>query len=438
MIIYQVLPRLWGRGRFSDWDSPEFDYLKSLGISHVWYTGIIRHSSGKPWVKGDPGSPYSIEDYYDVNPYLADNEQQRISEFKSLVSRTHEAGLGVIIDFIPNHLAPDCKDVPTLDRFDYDWTDTRKIDYSKGEAWDGMLRILRYWAGLGVDGFRCDMVEMVPPELMEQLISGIRRDYPGMLFIAEVYNKDSYRDYIRRTGFDYLYDKSGVYDIMRAVLCEGLSARALSRNWQSLGGEQEKMLNFLENHDEQRLASPFFAGCPQKAYAALAFEALFNDAAFMLYAGEELGEDAREGSDGRTSIFNWSHPRTLLQLHSHLHGGVPLGAEEQAVLDRYREILTLKGTVPFDGGACHDLCYCNQASEGFDADRHFAFLRYGPEAAALVFCNFSGSPASAAIHIPEGLLTQKCHPSRDGIHVEAKPYDAEIILLQRELPAHLP
>ena len=126
MIIYQVLPRLWGRGRFSDWDVPAFSYLKTLGITHVWYTGVIRHSTGKPWVKGDPGSPYSIEDYRDVNPYLADNPDDRLDEFKSLIKRSHDAGLSVIIDFIPNHVAPDCKDVPVLDRCDYDWTDTRK------------------------------------------------------------------------------------------------------------------------------------------------------------------------------------------------------------------------------------------------------------------------------------------------------------------------
>lgn len=433
MIIYQVLPRLWGRGRFSDWDVPAFSYLKTLGITHVWYTGVIRHSTGKPWVKGDPGSPYSIENYRDVNPYLADNPDDRLDEFKSLIKRTHDAGLSVIIDFIPNHVAPDCKDVPVLDRCDYDWTDTRKVDYSRREAWDSMLGILDFWAGLGVDGFRCDMVEMVPVDLMKFLIEGVRMRHPGTLFIAEVYNQDSYRNYIEYAGFDYLYDKSGVYDSMRAILCHGQTARALSWNWQRLSDMQGHMLNFLENHDEQRLASPYFAGDARMGYAALAFEALFNDAAFMLYAGGELGETASEGAEGRTSIFNWSHPASLSSLYSHIREGFPLPVAEQEVLDRYRAILPLKNEEPFSGGACHDLCYCSSAYEGFDPDRHFAFLRYTADRASLVFCNFSGLPASVTIRIPDGLITQKCHPWRDGISVEAKPYDAEIIsLLQPE------
>ena len=127
-VIYQVLPRFWGKGKFSDWDSKTFSYLKSLNVSAVWYTGVIRHASGRPYVKGDPGSPYSIEDYHDVNPYLADVPERRMEEFRKLVARTHKAGLKVIIDYIPNHVSPDCNDLPKCDWCDYDWTDTRKVD----------------------------------------------------------------------------------------------------------------------------------------------------------------------------------------------------------------------------------------------------------------------------------------------------------------------
>ena len=127
-IIYQVLPRLWGNdtqrpkkngnlgdngtGKLSDIDTDTLEYLKWLGCTHVWYTGIIRHStqsseegcipSHPQFVKGKAGSPYAICDYYDVNPYLADNPSDRIYEFEQLIKRTHEAGLKVIIDFVPN------------------------------------------------------------------------------------------------------------------------------------------------------------------------------------------------------------------------------------------------------------------------------------------------------------------------------------------------
>ena len=114
MIIYQVLPRLWGKGKFSEFDPETMSYFKSLGVSHVWYTGIIRHAttvsaegcpaSDTQIVKGAAGSPYAITDYYDVNPYLADNPYERMGEFEALLKRNHDTGLKVIIDLIPNHV----------------------------------------------------------------------------------------------------------------------------------------------------------------------------------------------------------------------------------------------------------------------------------------------------------------------------------------------
>ena len=77
-IIYQALPRLWGKGHFSDWTGKAFSYLKTLGVDYLWLTGVPRHESGTPFTKGCPGSPYAIIDWYDVNPYLADNEDKRM------------------------------------------------------------------------------------------------------------------------------------------------------------------------------------------------------------------------------------------------------------------------------------------------------------------------------------------------------------------------
>lgn len=133
IIIYQMFPRQWGNlnktqktngtlaengcGKFSKIDNESLNYFRSLGVTHLWFTGIIRHAtqtdtdgcvaSSADWVKGKAGSPYAITDYYDVNPYLADNPDDRMAEFEALVKRTHEAGLKVIIDFIPNHVARD-------------------------------------------------------------------------------------------------------------------------------------------------------------------------------------------------------------------------------------------------------------------------------------------------------------------------------------------
>ena len=253
MIVYQVLARLFGSGRFSAFDSRSLGFLKDLGITHIWYTGVLRHSSGKDYVKGNIGSPYSITDYYDVNPYLANNEEDRMAEFERLINRTHKAGMKVILDLIPNHVSPDYSDshggIPTLGRHDYDWTDTDKIDYSDRRSWDALENIVSYWCSKGVDGFRCDMVELVPVRFFSEMITRTRKDYPGTVFIGECYDFANYATYLNQGHFDYLYDKSGMYDTLRGVVAGDRPASDITANWQKLGPLQGRMLNFLENHD---------------------------------------------------------------------------------------------------------------------------------------------------------------------------------------------
>ncbi len=504
LIIYQILPRLWGNtegknikngtlaengcGKFSSIDTITLEYIKSLGVSHVWYTGIIRHAtaedtcgcipSSKDWVKGRAGSPYSITDYYDVNPYLAEIPENRMDEFRQLVSRTHEAGLKVIIDFVPNHVArdygrftamhpaptgmaalgesddksvhwkesndffyyPDSPLVLPIERQTYmempamasgnayspapgvnDWYDTVKLNYcdSHTETWEKMYDIVNFWTVQGVDGFRCDMVELVPPAFFKWLIAKIKKDRPDMLFIAEVYQKALYSKYIREVGFDLLYDKSGMYDALRAIVEKNVndsgvpveawqSARRITWNWQSLGDLQPYMLNFLENHDEQRFASSFFGGDARKSYAALYASLYFNNAPFMLYAGEEVGEHGMDnegfsGTDGRTSIFDWWAPESLTRLYRYIHGEQDaLTREESAVLETYRKALRFAANDnAVNQGTVYDLCYCNYSSDGFNPDRHFAFLRDYEEETLLIACNFSPNDADMKISIPE-------------------------------------
>ena len=117
MIIYQMLPRLWGDGTLGSIDEASFEHFRSLGITHVWYTGLLEHATctdytafgilrdHRAMVKGKAGSPYAIKDYYDIDPDLADDVNARMLEFENLVRRTHAAKLKVIIDFVPNHVA---------------------------------------------------------------------------------------------------------------------------------------------------------------------------------------------------------------------------------------------------------------------------------------------------------------------------------------------
>lgn len=504
VIIYQMLPRLWGNiggknikngtlkdngcGKFSSIDTISLEYLRSLGVSHVWYTGIIRHAtaedsdgctpSSADWVKGRAGSPYSIRDYYDVNPYLADDPENRMEEFHKLVERTHAAGLKVIIDFVPNHVARDYgrfaaahpaptgmaalgesddKSVHWKDSNDFfyypgiplalpiqnqtymempamasgnsytsspgvnDWYDTIKLNYcdSHTETWEKMYDIVNFWAGQGVDGFRCDMVELVPPAFFKWLISRIKKDRPDLLFVAEVYQKTLYSKYIREIGFDLLYDKSGIYDTLRAIVEKNVkdsgvpvedwqSAKRITWNWQSLGDLQPYMLNFLENHDEQRFASDFFGCDARNSYAALYTALYLNNAPFMLYAGEEVGERGMDnegfsGRDGRTSIFDWWAPSSLTRLYKYIHGEKEaLAPEEETMLDTYRKALKFAAEDnAVSKGTFYDLCYCNYASDGFNPDRHFAFLRDFEDETLLIVCNFSKNDAEMRISIPE-------------------------------------
>ena len=442
-IIYQLLPRLWGSGKFSSIDAESLDYIKGLGVSHIWYTGIIRHasvSSGEKVVKGDAGSPYAITDYYDVNPYLADDKDKRIEEFVQLVDRTHSAGLKVLVDFVPNHVAREYKGVlgkdddtsvhwaPENDFFYYpgrdlklpvqcgytesparasgnaftsepdinDWWETVRINYCDfhTSTWDKMYNAVRFWALKGVDGFRCDMVELVPWQFMKWLIARIKDEFPSVIFVAEVYEKDKYRLYCDGVGFDLLYDKSGLYDTLRAVTCSGLSAREITWNWQFLGDLQPRMLNFLENHDEQRVASDFFCGSAAGGYAALAVSLLLNTAPFMLYFGQECGERGMQqegfsGLDGRTSIFDWCKVPALEN-------------PDTEVLARYKSILALANTPLFSVGQTYDLCYCQDGA--FDPDRHFAWIRALDGASCIVVANFSSSDQDITVRIPPEAL----------------------------------
>ncbi len=549
-IIYQMIPRLWGNdtaepvkngtlsengtGKFSDIDSGTLDYIKWLGCSHVWYTGVLRHStqsseegcipSHPQFVKGKAGSPYAICDYYDVNPYLADNPEDRMAEFEQLIKRTHDAGLKLIIDFVPNHVSRDYGKVtvsdghPVLgadddksvhwkaenDFFYYvgesltlptpvpegmepyqeypamatgnncysptpginDWYETVKINYGDDHTgtWDKMYDIIDFWASKGVDGFRCDMVELVPPQFFKWLISKIKSKYPEVIFVAEVYKKDLYWEYIRSVGFDILYDKSGLYDTLRTVVEKNVndngmpvelwqSATGITRNWQFLGDLQPYMLNFLENHDEQRFASEFFGKSAMNTLAPLYVSLYLNTAPFMIYFGEEVGEKGMDeegfsGRDGRTTIFDWWSVASVRRLRKMIGSGsyrtLDAGDVEKSGLERGEAELFCRfaeatrfaaSDSAIQKGTTYDLCYCNYASEGFDKNRHFIFLRDHADHTVLVAANFSNQKAHIKITIPDhafewmGIpVTDKLYPGKV-IEINVEPMDGTLITL---------
>ncbi|MBO7073556.1 MAG: alpha-amylase [Bacteroidales bacterium] len=418
MIIYQLFPRVFGAneskkcGTFSDINDAEIERIKSLSVSHLWLTGVIRHSGWRdtnPVVtKGKAGSPYAIVDYYDIDPDLADNEADRMAEFEQTVERIHRHGLKVLIDFVPNHLAREYRGGFTDDNFyilpnqkfiaptengekyyEYpakatgndvfsptpslnDWYDTVKLNYTNRDTWDKMLKIMQFWCGKGVDGFRCDMAEMVPVEFWRWAIAELRKSF-NVTMIAEIYQPHLYKSYVE-AGFDYLYDKVGLYNTLENIYRYGQRADTISDVWKGLNGLYDNMLRFMENHDEVRLASRYFMKKPENAIPFVALSALMSRCPFMLYNGQEYGEDAADSDNGRTSIFDYNYMKI----------------KNLQIFDFYKYLLNFRESHhAIMRGAFYDLMWANPWYNNFDPQYVYAFLRYYGNDKLLIVINFN-------------------------------------------------
>ena len=499
IIIYQLLPRLYGNrnttrkengsisdngcGKFNDLTASVLKSIWQKGATHVWFTGVIRHATKTDYsahgipvnhpaiVKGNAGSPYAITDYYDVDPDLAEDVDSRMAEFEALVARAHKSRLGVIIDFVPNHVArqyvslckpkgvcdlgaddnhdqgfnpqnnfyycPGCSFEPYLDlyagtaepyheepakatgndHFDHkpgqnDWYETVKlnygVDYYAGgigyfnpipDTWFKMRDILLFWASKGVQGVRCDMAEMVPVDFWRWAIAEVRRQYPDYLFIGEVYIPALYRQYVE-AGFTYLYDKVGMYDTLRDITAGG-SATRITGAWQSTDDISDHMLYFLENHDEQRIASDFFAADAFKAIPALVVSTLFRSCPYMHYFAQEYGEKGMDkegfsGRDGRTTIFDYWSVDTMCRADE---GN--LTEDEKKLADIYSKLMNFARTDKTVTGLSYDLMYANPHSASFNPDRQYAFLRRSGRQLLVVVVNFDNLDRDILLNIPE-------------------------------------
>lgn len=538
-IIYQLLPRLFtnpiencipngtieenGVGKMNDITLKVLNSINKLGITHIWYTGIIEHAQktnyskygivpDNPYiVKGNAGSPYAIKDYYDVDPDLSVNVAKRIDEFENLIKRTHDANMKVIIDFVPNHVArqynSDSKPVGIEDlgvgddntyffkqsnNFYYiprqqfapnvdlgegsdeyhefpakatgndcfsafpginDWYETVKlnygVDYGDGSrnfdpipnTWFKMLHILRFWASKGIDGFRCDMAHMVPLEFWQWAISNVKKTYPEIIFIAEIYDTSLYRDFIYIGGFDYLYDKVTLYDTLRAVQCSNYSAAQITNCWQTVEGINGNMLNFLENHDEQRFASTQYAGDAAIVIPSLIVSSMINTGPMMIYAGQELGEPAADaegysGLDGRTTIFDyWSIP-TLRRWYNNGNCDEKLLTSREVWLRNiYSKILNIcNQEKAISNGNFFDLMYVNYDNPSLNPHDHYVFLRNFENETLLIAVNFRSSSCDLKINIPRHAFNTLSIPEGKFEAVELLSSDKNIKAFSSEIP----
>ena len=515
-IIYQVLPRLFGNrnstckkngtlaengvGKMNDFDTMRLRKIHEMGFTHVWYTGLLRHATTTDYtqygiprqhasvVKGKAGSPYAIVDYYDIDPDLAVDVPNRMGEFEELVSRTHLAGMKVIIDFVPNHVGREYKSINlpagtrdlgaddnTSKHFDpqnnfyycpghqfvspasaeddfspyvefpakctgndkfnatpglYDWYETVKLNYGIDycdaggrsyhynpvpDTWKKMTEILLFWAAKGIDGFRCDMAEMVPHDFWAYATNIVKESFPNIIFIGEVYDTNQYRTYVA-SGFDYLYDKVGMYDCLRDVVCERRPANSITYSWQNTDDIKDHMLYFLENHDEQRIASDFFCGDGAQAIPALVVAALLQKNPLMIYAGQEVGERGMDeegfsGVDGRTTIFDYWHVDSV---YREFFAADKLTDKERELQRTYTQVLRIANREKaVREGDCFDLMYVNTHTWMFNPRSQYAFLRKKDDDVLLVVVNFSRPIVHVSITIPAHAFDFLGLPERD-------------------------
>lgn len=539
-VVYQVFTRLFGNtnttnkpwgtieengvGKFNDFTDKALQEIKDLGVTHIWYTGVLHHATITDYtkygienddpdvVKGRAGSPYAIKDYYNVNPDLAVDPAKRLEEFESLIARTHRLGMKVLIDIVPNHIARgyhgltnpkgvsdfganDNKNVeyernnnfyyipgqdfmvpkwqnnykplsgenhPLSDgKFDEkpakwtgngsrlvqpdanDWYETVKINYgikpdgSKDfeelpaeyatkdykthfafwegkdvpDSWKKFKDITLYWVDKGVDGFRYDMAEMVPVEFWSYMNSAIKMKNPDAFILAEVYNPDQYRDYIRLGKMDYLYDKVALYDTIKHIVQGHGLTDNLPKIQSDLADIEHNMLHFLENHDEQRIASSGFAGAAALGKPAMVVSATISTAPTMVYFGQEVGEPGNEnagfGTPTRTSIFDYiGVPNHQKWMNNGKFDGGQLTVEQKELRDFYKRLLnfTLKSDALM--GNYQEIHSYNRAQLNNYNHRLFSFVRWSNDEKLIIISNFDAKESfELELKLPKEIIT---------------------------------
>ncbi|SDT41147.1 Glycosidase [Mucilaginibacter mallensis] len=521
LIIYQLLPRLFGNanttnkfygsieendsGKLNDINDTALAEIKKLGITHVFYCGVIEHATMTDYtkfgiklddpdvVKGRAGSPYAVKDYYDIDPDLAVDVNNRIGEFEELVKRTHANGLKVIIDFIPNHVArtyaSDAKPEGVRDigqdddntkafspkndfyyvcgqsfvvppgynpggdgfssplkdgKFDEnparvtgnaftatpsinDWFETVKLNYGLDclnnyktyydpipPLWNKLYDILDYWSNKGVDGFRCDMIEYVQVEFWGWLIPKLKEVHPDLIFIGEAYHYSLYNKYIFDGKFDYLYDKTGLYDAVKKLTRNewGASTWSINNVWNNeTKGIDEHMLRFMENHDEERIAHNAFAGNPWLAIPGMIVTATLNTGPVMIYSGQEVGEPGNGsmgfGGDSRTSIFDYCGvPEHQKWLNNGKFDGGQLSIEQKNLRDFYHTLLNIAiDNEAIHSGEFYELMVTNEHQPGFNQGLYI-YVRYTDKQRVLVIANFNRDEHNIQVTFAGDLLSK--------------------------------
>jgi glycosidase len=307
-----------------------------------------------------------------------------------------------------------------------DWFETMKlnygVDYQNNHTphfdpipplWNKIYDILHFWAAKGVDGFRCDMVEMVPFEFWGWVIPKLKAEHQDLVFIGEAYNSTLYTKYITTGKFDYLYDKVGLYDAIKRLTRNEPNATTWDINhvWHNdSNGIDSHMLRFMENHDEQRIASRDFAGNPWLAVPGMIVTATLSTGPVMVYFGQETGEpgagaEGFGGDDGRTSIFDyWGVPEHQKWINNGKFDGGQLSADQKKLRSFYSNLLNIvHNNEALRTGEFYELMVNNEHQPGFNT-RMYIYARYTAKQRILVITNFNRSEQTITIKLPDDLL----------------------------------
>jgi glycosidase len=266
-------------------------------------------------------------------------------------------------------------------------------DKSVPDSWIKFRDIALYWIGKGVDGFRYDMAEMVPVEFWSYMNSAIKTQNPDAFLLAEVYNPDLYRDYIFLGKMDYLYDKVALYDTLKNIMQGRGSTDNLVAIQESVADIEHNMLHFLENHDEQRIASVDFAGKAEKGKPAMVVSACISTSPTMLYFGQEVGEPGDGnpgfGSATRTTIFDyWGVPNHQRWMNNGAFDGGQLTEEETNLRVFYVDLLNIVRDHSAFSGKYKEIHRHNRAHTPYYNDRVFSFVRWNDDEKLIVVTNF--------------------------------------------------
>jgi glycosidase len=287
-------------------------------------------------------------------------------------------------------------------------------------SWVKFRDIALFWVSKGVDGFRYDMAEMVPYEFWSYMNSAIKMKNPNAFLMAEVYNPNEYRNYIHLGKMDYLYDKVATYDHLKAVVQGKAMPDRLSEIQESMKDIEHNMLHFLDNHDEQRLASPEFAGNPERGKPLMVVSTTISSSPTMVYFGQEVGEEGNEnagfGTHSRTSIFDYiGVPNHQRWMNGGKFDGEKLSQSEKELRDFYKRLLNFSLKSYALMGNFQEIQTVNRSETSNYDPGLYSYVRWSSNEKLIVIANFSWvTTSSFELKIPSDIISK--WQLKDGVY----------------------